>query len=146
MPETAPRWLLTPSRQWQNGPLARYLARGIELGVLERYLVEQRVNAGRPWWRLENNFKAPILFSYFNRRRPHFVRNRVDGVPLNNWLVIQPREGVNEEALFAALREPAVRRRLEGDSRQYGNGLWKLEPSELSALRLPTDLDSLRQS
>jgi len=146
LPKSAPRWLLTPARQWQHGPLARYLAHGIALGVLERYLVEQRVNAGRPWWRVENNFKAPILFSYFNRRRPHFVRNRVGGVPLNNWLVIQPREGINYEALFAALREPAVRRRLEGDSRQYGNGLWKLEPSELKKLRLPTDIQSLRQS
>jgi hypothetical protein len=111
----------------------------------ERHLVEQRITAGRPWWAVEADFDAPILFSYFNRRRPRFVRNSIGGVPLNNWLVVQPRVHVDADALFTALTDSAVHSRLKSDSREYGNGLWKLEPSELKRLRIPADLRSLRQ-
>jgi hypothetical protein len=111
--------------------------------VPERYLVNQRTSAGRPLWKVEADFEAPILFSYFNRARPRFVRNGINGVPLNNWLVIQPHRGIDSDALFAALLEPAVRDRLHSDSRRYGNGLWKLEPSELKRLCLPRDREAL---
>ena len=143
VPDTAPRWLLVPTRERHGGPLERYLLRANTLGVHERYLVKQRVAAGRPWWLVEAEFEAPILFSYFNRQRPRFVRNRVRAVPLNNWLVIQPHGDVDADALFAALSEPAVVARLSDDARRYGNGLWKLEPSELKQLRLQRDRDSL---
>jgi adenine-specific DNA-methyltransferase len=143
LPDTAPRWLLAPTHERRDGPLARYLLRANELGVHERHLVKQRVAAGRPWWRVEAKFEAPILFSYFNRQRPRFVRNRVQAVPLNNWLVIQPHEDIDADSLFAALSEPAIVGRLTRDARRYGNGLWKLEPSELKQLHLGLDRDGL---
>ncbi len=145
LPETAPKWLLSPSRERLGGPLEHYLSQAKGFGVQERYLVKQRMAAGRPWWKVEADFESPILFSYFNRERPRFVRNRVGGVPLNNWLVIQPHRGIDPDALFAALTEPAVRNGLENDSRRYGNGLWKLEPSELKCLRLTAGREALRQ-
>jgi adenine-specific DNA-methyltransferase len=145
LPDSAPRWLLAPSRARLGGPLERYLLRADALGVHERYLVKQRIAAGRAWWAVEADFEAPILFSYFNRERPRFVRNRVGGVPLNNWLVIQPHRGIDPDALFAALSEPGVRRGLRNDSRRYGNGLWKLEPSELKRIRLTRDREALCQ-
>jgi adenine-specific DNA-methyltransferase len=144
LPDTAPRWLLAPTRERLGGPLERYLLRADEYGVHQRYLVRQRVKAGRPWWLVEVEFEAPILFSYFNRRRPRFVRNRVGAVPLNNWLVIQPHEDVDADTVFAALSERAVVARLSDDARRYGNGLWKLEPSELKRLQLDCDRESLR--
>lgn len=143
LPDTAPRWLLAPSRARLGGPLERYLQRAASLGVHERYLVKQRVSAGRPWWSVEADFDAPILFSYFNRDRPRFVRNRVGGIPLNNWLVIQPHRDIDPDVLCAALSEAAVCRGLESDSRRYGNGLWKLEPSELKRVRLMRDREAL---
>lgn len=144
--ESAPRWLLTPSRQWRTGPLAHYLARGeSEFAVRDRYLVRQRERSGRPWFIVETGFTAPILFSYFNRRRPHFVCNRVGGIPLNNWLAIQPHHDIDADLLFDVLTSETVRRRLKNDCRQYGNGLWKLEPSELKRLRLPIEAQSLRR-
>lgn len=146
LPESAPRWLLTPSRQWRAGPLAQYLARGeTEFAVRDRYLVRQRERGGRPWFTVETSFTAPILFSYFNRSRPHFVRNRAGGIPLNNWLAIQPHHDIDADLLFDVLTSETVRRRLKNDCRQYGNGLWKLEPSELKRLRLPIEAQSLRR-
>lgn len=141
--DDVPRWLLAPTRERRGGPLERYLLRAEELHVHDRYLVKQRVTAGRPWWLVEGDFAAPILFSYFNRTRPRFVRNRASAVPLNNWLVIQPHDGIDPDALFAALREPSALARLGDDARRYGNGLWKLEPSELQRLTLSCDRKSL---
>jgi adenine-specific DNA-methyltransferase len=134
LPETAPRWLLQPSRSRLGGPLERYLQRAEQLGVHDRHLVRLRVRAGRPFWDIETDFAAPILFTYLNRSRPRFVRNRAGAIPLNNWLVIEPRAGVNPAALFAALQEATDA--LRPDAREYGNGLWKLEPSELKQLQL----------
>ena len=68
--------------------------------------------------------------------RPRFVRNRAGAIPLNNWLVIEPLNGVDPDVLFAALKE-ASEAALRSDAREYGNGLWKLEPSELKRLPLP---------
>ena len=146
LPDTAPRWLLLPSRARLGGPLERYLQLAEQIGVHDRYLVRQRVQAGRPWWQVEAKFDAAILFSYLNREHPRFVHNRLGAVPLNNWLAIQPHEGIDPEALIATLREPAVEKRLRDDGRRYGKGLWKLEPGELRALRLPVDGRALRSS
>lgn len=136
LPDTAPRWLLYPSRARLGGPLERYLQRAERVGVHERHLVKQRVKAGRPWWEVEADFAAPILFTYLNRSRPRFIRNRARAIPLNNWLVIEPRDGVDPDRLFAALRGSSEAT-LRPDAREYGNGLWKLEPSELKRLALP---------
>jgi hypothetical protein len=145
LPDTTPRWLLAPTRRRRGGPLERYLMRADDFGVHERHLVKQRVAAGRPWWLVEADFDAPILFSYFNRHRPRFARNRIGAVPLNNWLVIRPHQGIDADALFAALAKPDVMAGLADDARLYGNGsLWKLEPSELKSLRLGCDRESLR--
>ena len=134
LPDSAPRWLLYPTRERLGGPLERYLQRAYGLGVHERHLVRQRVAAGRPWWEVEDDFEAPILFTYLNRARPRFVRNRADAIPLNNWLVIEPFDGVDSEELFSALQRATAD--LRQDAREYGNGLWKLEPSELRRLGL----------
>jgi adenine-specific DNA-methyltransferase len=136
LPASAPRWLLYPSRARLGGPLERYLHRAAALGVHERHLVKLRVKAGRPWWEVEADFEAPILFTYLNRMRPRFVRNRAGAIPLNNWLVIEPLSGVDPDVLFAALKE-ASETALRADAREYGSGLWKLEPSELKLLPVP---------
>lgn len=144
LPESASRWLLSPSREWTFGPLAKYLQHGLdEYDILERYLVKQRVKAGRRWFEPEI-VSAPILFSYFNRPHGRFVRNRIGAVPLNNWLAIQPKQGVDTDALFDLLRTDSVADRLEEQSRLYGNGLWKLEPGDLRAVVLPPKARSLR--
>jgi hypothetical protein len=136
LPDIAPRWLLYPTRARVGGPLERYLHRATALGVRDRHLVKQRVKAGRPWWEVEADFEASILFTYLNRSRPRFLRNRAGAIPLNNWLVIEAFDGVDPDTLFAALQQ-ATESALRPDAREYGNGLWKLGPSELKRLPLP---------
>jgi hypothetical protein len=116
-----------------------------EYDLLERHLINQRVKAGRKWWTAEI-VSAPILFSYFNRPHGRFVRNHIDAVPLNNWLAIQPKDGVDADELFAVLQENSVAERLAEHSRLYGNGLWKLEPGDLRAVVLPPTAKTLLPS
>ncbi|MGH3008512.1 MAG: HsdM family class I SAM-dependent methyltransferase [Gaiellaceae bacterium] len=135
--DTASRWLLTASNEWTYGPLADYLAFGLsEYDLLERHLIQQRVQAGRHWFAVET-ISAPILFSYFNRPHGRFVRNRASAIPLNNWLAITPKKGISADALFDVLKSPAVTERLTEQARLYGNGLWKLEPHDLRSVKLP---------
>lgn len=138
LPDTTPRWLVTPKRPRGVGPLAEYLAYGEkELAVRERHLVQQRERAGRRWFEVEAEFDAPILFTYFNRPASRFVRNTVGAVALNSWLVIEPNPDVDADELFELLTSAEVASHVQDDCRVYGNGLWKLEPSELKQLVLP---------
>jgi adenine-specific DNA-methyltransferase len=133
-----PRWLLAPRRLCATGPLRRYLDVGeIELGVTKRTLVESRVRAGRRWFEVTVPEEAPILFSYFNRPRARFVRNFAGAVPLNTWLVVHPREGVDADKLFRLISSAEVVSRLAEGATVYGKGLWKLEPSQLRNAWLP---------
>lgn len=142
--EEIPRWLFAPRRFRSSGPIRRYLELGAgELNVPARSLVASRVRAGRRWFEVSVPEQAPILFSYFNRPTARFVRNHAEAVPLNSWLVIRPREGVDVEALFRLLCSPEVIERLPDDARVYGKGLWKLEPSQLLDAWLPHDAREL---
>lgn len=138
MDDAIPRWLLNVRSAPRSGPLASYLRRGrTSFGVRERTLVCDRVRAGRKWFEVELDIDAPILFRYFNSSRARFVRNFAAAAPLNNWLVIQPKPGIDTDGLFAVLEELAGSPALEGGSRHYGKGLWKLEPRELRDVALP---------
>lgn len=138
LPSSAPRWLFRPQRVPKVGPIAEYLAYGeYTLDVRSRHLVKQRERSGRPWHEVRCELKAPILFTYFNRTEARFVRNSAEAVPLNTWLVIEPLPNVDPDDLFALLCEHATQKRLRDDCRVYGNGLWKLEPSELAGIALP---------
>jgi SAM-dependent methyltransferase len=129
--------LITAARHPKRGK-ARLL--GVDLDPLaatmlkanEGYLASKR----KPWYAPEQRGDCPILFSYFNRAQPRFVRNRANAVPLNNWLIIEPKEGVDADVLYEALTSKAAMAQLEEGARVYGGGLWKLEPSELSEIRL----------
>jgi adenine-specific DNA-methyltransferase len=140
-----PRWLLKLSKAPRSGPLASYLHRGrTEFGVRDRTLVRQRVKAGRKWFEIQLDLPAPILFRYLNVSRARFVRNEAGATPLNNWLAIRPLPGVEVNELFAILQELAQSMAMEDESRHYGKGLWKLEPSELRDLVLPASAAALR--
>jgi adenine-specific DNA-methyltransferase len=139
MDDEFPRWLLKMSRAPRSGPMARYLYMGrTDFAVRDRTLVRHRVEAGRKWFEVEPNVRAPILFRYLNKSRPRFVRNAAEAAPLNNWLVIRPRPGVDPDVLFGLLEEAVTSSTdLESGSRHYGGGLWKSEPRELKNLLLP---------
>lgn len=114
-------------------PIARYLRWGREhLAADTGYLASNR----KPWYALERRGDCPILFSYMNRDNPRFIRNYAKAVPLNTFLIVEPKEGVDPDTLCAALNGKFVLDQLNHDRRNYGGGLWKLEPSEVEELRV----------
>ncbi len=133
--DDVPRWLVDcadPEEINRPTPLGRYLRRGKKQGIHSGYLASKR----RLWHRLEQRGDSAILFTYFNRDAPRFVRNRCGAVPLNNWLIIEPDEGVDPDRLYRALQSRSVQEQLLEGRRAYGGGLWKLGPSELAEVRV----------
>lgn len=117
---------------------------------------EARVSAGylcgrrRPWYAQERRAPAPILCTYMGRGRGaeprpfRFIRNHSAAVAPNVYLGLHPRPGVAAppealDALWQHLNALPVAA-LTRAGRVYGGGLYKLEPSELAALRIPRDL------
>ena len=134
-----PRWLVNcadPQEEQRKTALGRYLRRGRRLGIHRGYLAAKR----NPWHRHEQRGESAILFTYFNRDAPRFVRNRCGAVPLNNWLIVEPKNGVDADDLYSSLQSKRVREQLLERRRVYGGGLWKLEPSELTEVRLSGNL------
>lgn len=125
-----PRWLLVARKHRDKGPLSDYLKHGRQIKVDERYLARHR----SPWFSITFKDTFPILFTYLNQRNPRFVRNISGAVPLNTWLVIEPRKGIDPDELFNALTDPVVVQLASQRGRHYGHGLWKLEPSEVENL------------
>lgn len=145
LPEDVPRWALDcrdPAEEERDSPLGAYLRWGKqELRAHAGYLAQRR----SPWFALERRGDCPILFTYFNRARPRFVRNYARAIPLNTWLIVEPAEGIDPDTLFAVLSNPSVTGQFEQAARVYGGGLWKLEPSELGEISLPGDLGAYGQ-
>lgn len=139
MDESIPQWLLRLTSKARYPSLEEYLERGpSEFGVSDRTLVKLRVKAGREWHDLSPYPKPPILFRYLNSSSARFVRNHALAVPLNNWLGIEPLDGVDADSLFKVLGN-LPNSAFEEDARHYGKGLWKLEPSELAKVRIPAE-------
>ncbi len=135
LPATTPRWLLNardPQAERRDDALGAYLLLGREQGADQSYLAQHR----RPWWGLEQRGSCPILFTYMNKYEPRFIRNRADAIALNNFLIVEPHDDVDPDALWRALNHPAFIGQLEHFRRAYGGGMWKLERHELDQVRV----------
>lgn len=136
MPDDVARWVLDchdNEAERRDDPLGLYLRWGKdELQAHQGYLASRR----EPWYGLERRAESPILFTYMNRERPRFIRNRAGAVPLNTFLIVEPHEGVNRDRLWLALNTEHVMRQFASVRRNYGGGLWKIEPRGLGELRV----------
>jgi len=136
LPIDTARWLLAcrhPAAEHRGDALGRYLRYGrIEHRADQSYLARHR----RPWYAPERRDTAPILFTYLNKKRPRFIRNRAGAAPLNTFLILEPVDGIDADALWAALNRPSVLDQLMYARRDYGRGLWKIERHELDQLRV----------
>ena len=136
LPLRTRRWMLNthdPDAEQRDDALGAYLRLGREEHAADgSYLAEHR----RPWYGLEQRGPCPILFTYMNRSRPRFIRNRAGAIALNNFLIIEPHEDVEADTLWRALNRPAFLSQLEHSRRAYGGGMWKLERHELDQLRV----------
>jgi adenine-specific DNA-methyltransferase len=136
LPDDQPRWVLDrrdAEAEKDRTPIARYLRWGRKhLNADSGYLASNR----KPWYALEKRGDCPILFSYMNRANPRFIRNRARAVPLNTFLIVEPEDGIDPDELCAALNSQFVLDQLTHDRRNYGGGLWKLEPREVEELKV----------
>jgi len=136
LPDDQSRWVLDrrdPEAEKGRTPIARYLRWGRkQLNADSGYLASNR----KPWYALEKRGDCPILFSYMNRENPRFIRNRAKAVPLNTFLIVEPKDGIEPDELCAALNSQFVRGQLAHNRRNYGGGLWKLEPREVEELKV----------
>jgi SAM-dependent methyltransferase len=136
LPDDQPRWVLDrrdAEAMKGRSPIARYLRWGRKhLNADSGYLASNR----QPWYALEKRGDCPILFSYMNRENPRFIRNRAKAVPLNTFLIVEPKDGIDPDELCAALNSQFVRDQLAHNRRNYGGGLWKLEPREVEELKV----------
>lgn len=121
--------------------LWRYLRKGVEDGISERYLCRHR----RPWYSQETRLPAPLLCTYMNRRGSadgklfRFVLNRSKATAPNVYLMLYPKPVLRKmldsqpellKRVWSVLNmlDPET---LLGEGRVYGGGLYKLEPKEL---------------
>ncbi|MBV9838190.1 MAG: N-6 DNA methylase [Solirubrobacterales bacterium] len=115
-----PRWILEcrdAAAEKSATSLGAYLRYGKRIGAHATYLAGQR----ELWYALETRESAQILFTYLNRRRPpRFIRNESGAVPLNTFLIVEPADGVDSDALCAALNAPGFIAQLKHNRRNYG--------------------------
>ena len=124
-----------------------YLQRGHELGIVDKYLCENR----SPWYLQEQREPAPIACTYMGRTEDatkspfRFIRNRSKATAANVYLLLYPKP------LFqlAAQRDPSLydvtwralnaipAEFLTSEGRVYGGGLHKMEPRELANAEVP---------
>lgn len=133
-------WLLTP-REPLRRPVERYLTRGRELGIDDRYLPSHRP----VWYRPENRRPAPIWSPVFVRGRFRFIRNAAGALNLTAFHAVYPVRDDDKaiNALLEYLWSDAAQRAIGAQSRLYGGGLRKLEPRDVLAIPIPMSLKAL---
>lgn len=121
--------------------LWRYLQRGVETGVSERYLCKRR----HPWYSQEVRPPCPFLCTYMGRQGTkkgdlfRFFLNRSQATAPNVYLLLYPKPPLAEAlrdnpGLFRAIWQTLNQiplTTLVSEGRVYGGGLYKMEPSEL---------------
>ncbi|EIE02312.1 HsdM family class I SAM-dependent methyltransferase [Leptospira licerasiae] len=139
-------WLLdakeVPNNQEGEG-INKYLEEGIKRGVPKRFLPSKR----KPWHSQENRGPCRILATSFHREEVRFVFNQSPAVHLTcfHGFSAKPEYTHFEEYLFAYLITPHVRKELESRTREYAQGLRKVEPGDLNSLLVP-DFRKLKEA
>ena len=108
----------------------RYIERGLELGLHERFNCRVR----SPWYGVEPVAPADFFTTYMSRNRARIVRNLIGARCMTSLLNVWALPGVEPEALRPSLEDPTNAQLLREFGRTYGGGLAKIEPGELIAL------------
>lgn len=121
--------------QSQDEAVLSYLQKGVEMGIDKKHLTANR----KPWYALENRPPAPIWVGVFNRKGLKFIRNETKVRNLTTFHCIYPSLFLadNIELFFAYLLTNLSRKIFNENSREYGNGLQKFEPSDLNQSLVP---------
>ena len=122
-------YLLSPPAK-HSPALMAYLQQGKAMGVHQCYLPRHR----KHWYATEAIANAPILAGVFNRNGLRFVRNLTGFRHLTAFHGIYPLESGHDfmDLLMAYLLTPWARQLFQAQRREYGGGLVKFEPNDLS--------------
>lgn len=124
-----------------------YIKFGESLGVHEAYLTSHR----SPWYALEHKESAPILVCVFNREKLKIIRNELGIRSLTTFhgLYLKNNSPDFVNLMFCYLLTPLAQEILYMSRREYGDGLNKFEPNDLTNanmldLRIISDNDKER--
>jgi hypothetical protein len=127
--------------------LKAYLDEGIKSGVTDRYLCKNR----KVWYSQENRPESLFYCTYIgrsdkgNKKTFNFILNESKAIVTNSYLILYPKpylqELFNEKPEFIQTVYDSLNS-IEGqdmlaEGRVYGGGMYKLEPKELSKVRVP---------
>jgi hypothetical protein len=130
--------------------LWKYIEKGIELGIPEKYLCKHR----SLWYSQENRDSTPFICTYMGRKknkngnnRPfRFILNHSKATATNVYLMLYPTKLLNialtnnpslSQSIWSSLNNISLDILLE-EGRVYGGGLHKLEPKELAKVPAST--------
>jgi adenine-specific DNA-methyltransferase len=130
------RWLLTIPRDYPLEGLLRAHVRRHETDVSTRHLPSRR----NPWYSIVDLPRPQLLLSPLSKTTFKVVLNTAAAVPSNNLIGITLRNGANPKRLAEWLRSEPGQLELRRLSRRYHGGSHKLEPGDLSAVRVPKRL------
>ncbi len=121
----------------KNEAVEKYIRKGIEEGINEKYLTKSR----KIWYSLENRPPAPIWVSVFNRNGLKFIRNEAGISNLTTFHCVYLKQSdlfskINPDLLFAYLLTDIAKKIFSDNRREYGNGLKKFEPNDLNKAQM----------
>lgn len=135
-------FIFNGERKNDSSTVLEYIKYGENQNIDSKYLTSKR----SPWYAVEKRLSAPIWVSVFNRKDIKFIRNFTDSLNLTTFHCVYPTSiFINVDVLFAYLITPTAKEILLDNSRQYGNGLTKLEPNDINN-SLMLDLSLLTNS
>ena len=130
------RWLLRllDPALLDDPAVSELLKAAVAAGVPRRYLASHR----DPWYVVESVDPPDLIISPMGKRRMRVIINEVRAIPTNSLYGLYVRgDPATAERLAAWLNEAEGQASLLGVARAYGAGLFKLEPRDLEAVRVP---------
>lgn len=94
-----------------------------------------KIERGKMWYVLSLPKTAQIIFPYIVRRNMKFLLNDGDCNVRDNFYLIS--SAYKPEFLFSLLNNYHVYSQLEGNGKNYGNGLLKLQTYDVNEIRIP---------
>lgn len=111
-----------------------YLRYGESIGVHKTHLTSHR----SPWYKLEKKEVAPIWISAFSRGKCKIIRNEysVQNLTAFHSVFMRAPKAADTDLFFCYLLTPMAQELLYANRREYGEGLNKLEPSDINRSKI----------